>query len=508
MQRSIRTVLMLVLAAMFVLHGTPQMAYAFNDPVPDQPEPDEPKPDEPKPDEPAPDEPKPEEPAPDDDGEDSESPASEDDDAEAEGAASEEAETEEPEAPKDELLAIVGGTVHTITGPVIPRGTVLVRNGRIEAVGRRVTIPEHAEIIDATGHEVYPGLIAVDSQGVLSRNPREGTDPYDIRLPFVLAAGITTAVTSDNAGKVTYGTLDGILLAESLFVELEYTADDPAKRRETRNGLRDARKYMRDLAAYERAKAEEKLEEDEESELEAPEDDAVKGRNERWKNLLEGKTIAMIEASEAGDLVAIAELAEEFGIRVIIRGGEEGWTVAERLGRAGVSVIVAPRTYEPANDDLMRESGATLQNAAILHRHGVPVAIIPADTWFTQGVQVGLWGLAGKDLKHLSYSAAFAVRGGLPSKAAVEALTITAARMLGIDNRVGSIEPGKDADLIITDGDLLHYMTHVDYAIVNGRVAYEKAADSLFNHIRPDGDRTSVGEAPDDHWPRRLGAPW
>ncbi|MEM1329276.1 MAG: amidohydrolase family protein [Planctomycetota bacterium] len=483
-------------------------------------EPDEPTPDEPTPDEPSPDEPTPETPEEGDEEDESESdesgsgdtePAEDeasDEATEEDGVGNDEASEEEADEPKDELLAIIGGNVHTVTGPTIPGGTVLIRNGRIDAIGRRVTIPDEAEVIDASGHEVYPGLIAVDSSGLLSRNPREGTDPYAIQLPFVLAAGITTAITSDNAGKVTSGTLDGILLRENLFIELEYLSTEPAKRREIRRGLGDARRYLRDLAAHEREKALEKLGEDEESELEPPDDEPVKGRNSRYKRLLEGDAIARFEADEAGDLVAIADLAEEFGLRVIIIGAEEGWTVADRLGRADISVVVRPRAFNPGDDDRMRANGATIENAGILHRHGVPVAVIPADTWFTQGTQVGLWGLAGKDLKHLAYSAAFAVRGGLPSRAAIESLTITAARTLGIDDRVGSLEVGKDADVIITDGDLLHFMTHVRYAVVNGRVAYDKAEDTLFNHIRPDGDRASVGEAPADHWPRRLGEPW
>jgi cytosine/adenosine deaminase-related metal-dependent hydrolase len=99
--------------------------------------------------------------------------------------------------------------------------------------------------------------------------------------------------------------------------------------------------------------------------------------------------------------------------------------------------------------------------------------------------------------------AGFAVRGGLPADAALRAVTLDAARILGIDHRVGSIEVGKDADLIICDGDLLHYMTHIHQAIVNGRIAYQKSADTLFSHIRPEGQLESP--PPDDYWPRRLG---
>ena len=115
-------------------------------------------------------------------------------------------------------------------------------------------------------------------------------------------------------------------------------------------------------------------------------------------------------------------------------------------------------------------------------------------------------GLAGRDLLHLPMEAAFAVRGGLPEDAAIRAITLDAARLLGVAERIGSIEVGKDADFVITDGDLLHYMTLAKYTVVNGRIAYDQAKEGLLGHIRPGGDPAPA--PPADHWPRRLGDPW
>ena len=169
-----------------------------------------------------------------------------------------------------------------------------------------------------------------------------------------------------------------------------------------------------------------------------------------------------------------------------------------RCTRSGTRAIVTPRTTIGRNSRLNRANGSSIENAAILHRHGIPLAIVPRTTSIT------LWGVAGTDLLHLSMEAAFAVRGGLPQDAAIRAITIDAARLLGIDHRVGSIEVGKDADFVITDGDLLHYMTHARWTIVNGRIVYDKDTDSLFEHIRKGGDPDAP--PPDDYWPRRLGA--
>jgi len=104
---------------------------------------------------------------------------------------------------------------------------------------------------------------------------------------------------------------------------------------------------------------------------------------------------------------------------------------------------------------------------------------LPAQT------SISLGGLAGRDLMNLPMEAAFAVRGGLPQDPALRAITINAARILGVSDRIGSIEPGKDADLIVCSGDLFDYRTFVEWAVVNGRTVYDKQRASYFAHIRP-----------------------
>src|SRR5262249_22947809 len=173
-----------------------------------------------------------------------------------------------------------------------------------------------------------------------------------------------------------------------------------------------------------------------------------------------------------------------------------GWIVASALGRAGCSVVMTPRTTVPPDERMNHPNGSTIENARLLHDAGVTLAIIPAS--FT----VSIGGLAGRDLQHLNMEAAFAVRGGLSNEDALRAITIDAARILGIDSRVGSLEVGKDADLLVADGDILHYMTQVHYTVVNGRLAYAKSRDSLFAHIRPEG-KPEIPQF-DDQWPRRL----
>jgi len=152
-----------------------------------------------------------------------------------------------------------------------------------------------------------------------------------------------------------------------------------------------------------------------------------------------------------------------------------------------------------------RPNGATIENAAILTRHGIEVAVLPPGPYFGPGTGIGLSGLGGRDMLNINMSAAYAARGGLSERDAVRTLTINPARMLGVDHRMGSIEVGKDADIIITDRPLLDYMMLVRYSIIDGEIAYDKDAEGIFSHIRP---ADPEAEQPVDAWPRRLGAPW
>ena len=395
----------------------------------------------------------------------------------------------------DRHLAITGGTVHTVSGGVRHGVTILTRNGRIIEMGPRVRIPEGAEIVDATGLHVYPGLVAVQSGGLVGGgNPADSTNPFSFSMTLGLAGGITSAVTGDAVAKLSFGTLEDHLLGTNLWQSISYDTRNPRGRARLRDALDEGRRHLAEKRAWELEKR---------TNPEAKEPTAPRGQAGQLLPLLTGESQALIGADGAHEILQACELAEEYGIRVIILGGVEAWTVAERLGRAGVSVILRPRQTREPDKNLVRENGSTIQNAAILHAHGVPVAVTPAGSLFGGGSGISLGGLAGRDNLHLPMAAAFAVRGGLSNAAAVRAITLDAARILGVDDRVGSIDVGKDADLIITDGDLLSYQTGVRWTIVNGRIAYDKEKDTLFSHIRPASPPEK--DPADDYWPRRLG---
>jgi imidazolonepropionase-like amidohydrolase len=396
-------------------------------------------------------------------------------------------------AKPDVYFAITGAIVHTVSGPVLQDSVILCKNGKIEAVGPGIKVPEKAEILDASGFHVYPGLVAVRSVALIGGEPPEDTtDCFTLQATAALAGGITTVLTGNTAAKITIGTVDNMVVRRNIFESIRYRAADPAGKKRLRESLDNVRQYMRELDAHEDLKKRDPS-------AKAPDDRAVKaGEGALHYRLLKHEAVALVDADTTYDIIQICELAEEYGIRFVIRGAREAWTLAPRLGRAGVSAIVTPRTRDDPDPQFLRPTGATIENAAKLHQHGVTVAIVPS----LPGVSFG--GLGGRDLMQLNLEAAFAVRGGLPEEIALRAITLDAARVLGIDDRVGSIQPGKDADFVIVDQpDILHYTTMSRWTIVNATVMYDKYKDTFLSHVRPNGDENAP--PPADVWPRRLG---
>ncbi len=385
---------------------------------------------------------------------------------------------------------MVNGRVHTVTGPVLARATILCKNDKIAAIGTDLPLPTDCQVIDATGREVYPGLVAAQAGGIHGPdNPADTTNVYGLNMNIALAAGITTALAGNHVAKLTLGSTEGLLVRSPAYIELEYATRKPLERAKLRADLERVRDYLRRLRQYE-------LDQQAGKPTPPPDKEWLKERYEQYRKLLTHEAIAVISANTTYQLLAAAELARQFNFHLVVRGAREGWTVASHLGRAGLGAVIRVRDEQPPDERFNRPTGATIENARRLVEHGVTVAVIPPTPSIT------LWGLAGRDLLHLNMEAAFAVRGGLSNEAALRTITIDAARVLGVDDRVGSLEVGKDADIIVCDGDLLHYMTQVHVTIVNGRVVYDKSKDTLFAHIRPDGRR----EVPqfDDQWPRRL----
>jgi len=394
------------------------------------------------------------------------------------------------EEKKDTHFYLKGGDLYTVTGPVLKNTDLLIKNGKIMRIGSANELPDGCEVLDVTGYRVYPGLVAVGSSMIIgygSGSPENTTNMYGMYMTLGLAGGLTTAVTGNSVAKLSYGSLEGMLVKTNLFYMLKYSRRSPSSRSALRADLDKVRKYLRELDEYNVKKS------SGQKDLKEPDKSWLKGKYDQYLKLIKGEMTARIRARSAQDIRDVCNLASRYGLKVVIEGAMEGWTIPGELGRAGVQAILTPRDKSYASKKVNRPTGSSIENAKILHDHGVNFAII------TRGKSISLGGITGRDLMTLPMEAAFAVRGGLPEKDAIESITIDAARILGLDKRIGSIETGKDADLIVCDGDLLHYNTMVQWTLVDGKVVYDKEKEPLLAHIRP---RDKSKEKVKSFWPR------
>lgn len=391
-------------------------------------------------------------------------------------------------AADEQVTAIQGGDLYTITSGIIKDGTILIKNGKIWRIGQNIEIPKDTKVIDAKGKVVMPGLIAAQAEVGIAGYERlnkiaDSLDPFHYSVSLALASGVTTACVSrggpsgDNplggtnaVIKTTYGDLDNMLMIEPAVEIAGISNAQWLRKTNFLLSLQKAQTYLQKLAEYQKAKG--KSEKAEEPKKPAGIDTYIR--------LLKRELPVALSATTADDILAALELVDEFGIRMILEGAVEAWTVAEEIAKRDVSVIITPRDKRRPNEDISAPSGSTMENAAILKKAGVKFAIVPPTKAFT------IWGGAGRDLMTLPIEAAFAVSGGLDEQTALEAITITAADILGIAERVGSLQVGKDADIIILDGHPFHYNTFVELTLINGKLLYDKKKSTYFSHITHD----------------------
>jgi len=372
------------------------------------------------------------------------------------------------------VTAIRGGDLYTITSGIIKNGTILIEDGKISRIGQNIDIPKDAKVVDAGGKVVMPGLVAATAYGVAGYGGGgkigDFLDPYNYRVSLALASGITTTFVSTGGTnaviKTTYGDLDNMLVKEPVVENVSFSRSQWLSKTDFIQNLRKAKTYLQKLDEYERAKDKKKLQEPKKP-----------SGTDKHIRLLKGEMPARLDASTASDILDILEVIDEFGMKVIIENAVEAWIVAEEIGKRDVALVITPRQKRRPNEDLSAPSGSTLENAAILKKAGVKFAIVPTSPSFAT------WGIAGRDLMTLPMEAAFAVGGGLDEQTALEAITITAAEILGVANRVGSLQVGKDADIIILDGHPFHHKTFVELTLINGKILYDKKKSPYFSHI-------------------------
>jgi len=376
-------------------------------------------------------------------------------------------------------LAVLGDTVYTMAGPAISNGIVLIEDDRITMVGSQaaVTHPEGWTILHAK--VVTPGLVdahtTVGIAGVLAQAKADKDeldktdtiqpglrvlDGFNAREPlvaYVRGFGVTTIhVVAAPGALVTGQTLvaktagrgvDVDALLPSAMVSaalgdsvLETGTKAPTTRSKAASMIRAELIKAREYAAKRRVDDDKKP--------------AFNIHLEALSRVLAGDMPMLVTANRHHDILTALRLKEEFGFNLVLDSASDAHVVMEEIRKAGVPVIVHPTMVRAGGE---REN-ATIELAALLRAAGVPVAIQSGYENYVPRTRVIL------------FEAAAAAPRGLGRDAALAAITIDAARLIGVDARVGSLESGKDADLALYDGDPFEYTTHCTNVVINGEV--------------------------------------
>ena len=386
--------------------------------------------------------------------------------------------------PGDGVTALVGADVFTVSGPVYRRGTVLVRDGKVWKTGVDLAVPEGARVIDLAGKRIYPGWIAADAEaiGIVQGGVRpgslyrDGLDPRARQNEIALGCGITALYnTSGNRGFFTAQTAvlrpahndaSRAVLKENAAVWVNWTRGGAQERMQFEDSLRAAGRFVRDSEEAKRTKRE--------PPRNAPPPEFLA--------LARREIPLRIPAVRKEEILEAVRLAETHGLRLVVEDAREAWLAAEPLARAGATAVVTPRDKfrYPAADG---PNGGNIRVAAILEKAGARFCLQPPGGPGMIGGGITMGGLAGRDLMDLPIEGCFAIRGGASEAEVLRSMTLGAAEALGVADRIGSIDPGKDADLIVLDGDPFHYRTVVEMTFIEGKPLYERSKSTLFRDL-------------------------
>jgi imidazolonepropionase-like amidohydrolase len=398
------------------------------------------------------------------------------------------------DAPNAKVYAIRGATVHTLAGESIEDGTVILQGGRITGVGRKIGIPRSAEVINAQGLHVYPGMLDAFSYVGLTEvsavratndigekgefNPHLqaaiAVHPESEHIPVTRANGVTHVLVAPG-GAARRGADASIIPGEASLMNLagwtwEEMLIDPAAGmvliwptidmpRPNRPGGPDGEESGASFG-----KAREKYEEhvaEIENWLEAAshygrakQAGTVQTPDSKLEALLEvveGRQELIIVANRARAIRNAVTFCEKHKLRMILAGGSEAWKEKQLLAEKKIPVILGPTQVLPEEEDDSYDQPYSTPGE--LHEAGVKFAFGTFNS---------------SDSRLLPYEAATAVPFGLPREEALNAITRNAAEILGVGDRLGTIEEGKIANLIVTDGDPLEITTEIRYLFING----------------------------------------
>ena len=386
--------------------------------------------------------------------------------------------------------AIRNVRIVTVTGPAIESGTVVIANGKIAAVGANASVPSGAKVIDGKGLSVYPGMMDSDTEIGLTEigsvagsvdTSEIGDNNANIHVDVAINSdsshiavtrvnGITSALSAPRggliAGQSAILNLDGwtpreMVLKSPVAMHINWPGAGGGRgggfggggqrrsvtelRREQERQIESLKRILRDAAAYGDAK-------DARAKDPSLPKQNVDLKLEALIPVVRGQMPVMINVNLERDIKNALAFVSEMKLKAIISGGAEAYRVADQLKARNIPVIVGPVLRMPVREDDPYD--AAFANAGLLSKAGVKIAFQTNDSAYS---------------RNLPYHAGMAAAFGLPKEEALKAVTIYPAEIFGIADRVGSIEQGKIANLIVTDGDPLEIRTQIKHVFINGR---------------------------------------
>src|ERR1051325_3377100 len=390
-----------------------------------------------------------------------------------------------------QTVAIVGGKVYPVSGPPIENGTVVITNGKITAVGTNVPVPTGAQRIDATGKTVTHGFVKSSPQvGVqeigfggppVDASARgkdniaaaftvwEGLNPNSVLLAPARKEGITSFVIIPTgsliAGQaalvdVVPGTTTDMIIRAPVAMVAEIGDAQQAglgSRGELivklREVLDDARYFQAHREAFDRAQTRPFA--------------ASRLDLQALIPVIEGRLPLLITVDRESDIDAAMRLAREYNVKLMIGGGAEAWMMADKLAAARIPVLTGAMNHIPAGFAAL---GQRQENAGLLSKAGVPVALIG---------NAGGGDEEAFNVRNLKQEAGNAVSYGMTWDNALRAVTLTPAEIFGVADRVGSLQVGREGNVVVWSGDPFEFTTRAEHVFVRGREYNEKTRQDL-----------------------------
>jgi len=388
-----------------------------------------------------------------------------------------------------DMILIKGGLVRPVTSPDIEGGEILVDNGKIVAIGKNLEVPADVQVIDATGLLVTPGFVDAHTHIGMSEEASrwEGNDtneysdpvtpqvraidavnPLDEAFENAIRGGVTTAATGPGSANVIGGTfcamklhgecVDDMLIKFPTAMKIAFGENPKGAYGQNGRKAPVTRMMTAALLRENLAKAKRYMEEVDAAEADPEKKRPFDMKLEALLPVMRGEIPLKSHAHRADDILTSIRIAREFGVKITLDHCTEGHLIIDKLVDYGYPVLVGPSFGSKTKQELREKSFAT---PGILERAGLEVCII------TDAPVI--------PLRYLPLCAGLAIREGMSVEAAWRAITINPARVTGIEDRVGSLEVGKDADIVLFAGDPLRDIgCRAKLVLVDGEVAYEE----------------------------------